>query len=111
MPRRGRVKVIEPEAFYRQALFQAERTKLDQAHQVEGLDEEIALLRVRLSQLVHEQPDKLELLMKGIRLLVQAVAVKYKLSPQAEQNLAKSISNVIREVGGLLLPEGSDGER
>ncbi|MBI4298341.1 MAG: hypothetical protein HY666_01085 [Chloroflexi bacterium] len=111
MAPRSRPKVIEPGVFYRQVLSQAQRIKLDEARQVEGLDEEIALLRVHLSQLVQEQPDKLELLLKGIRLLVHAVAVRYRLSPQAEQDLSKSLANVIREVGGLLMPEESSGDR
>ena len=50
-------------------------------------------------------PEKLELLMKGIGLLLRAVALKYKLSPEAEENLSSSIAGVLREGGGLLVPE------
>ncbi len=99
----------EPAGFYEEVLSRSERLRLTKARRVEGLDEEIALLRTRLSSLAQDHPDKFELLMKGISLLVKAVAVKYKLSPQSEQDLAKSIANVVRDIGLMVMPEEADG--
>lgn len=97
-------------AFYASALSEAERVRLSRAQQMEGLDEEIALLRVRLGSLVAEQPENTELLLKGIGMLVRAVSAKYRLSPQAKDNLADAISNVLKEIGGALWPEGFPGQ-
>ena len=99
----------EKEGFYAQALTSAERVRLGQARQLQGLDEEIALLRVRLARLAAEHPDRLELLLKGINTLLRAVATKYRLSPKAEENLYQSVLGVVRGLGGVLWPEGSDG--
>ena len=98
------------DAFYASALSEAERVKLPRAQQMEGLDEEIALLRVRLGSLVAEQPENTELLLKGIGMLVRAVSAKYRLSPQAKENLADAISSVLKEIGGALWPEGFPGQ-
>jgi Ni,Fe-hydrogenase maturation factor len=73
---------------------------------VEGLDEEIALLRVKLGQALAQHPENTELLLKGVGMLVRAVATKYRLSPRARENLTEAITQVLKEVGGALFPEG-----
>lgn len=99
----------EENGFYAQALTHAERVRLGKARRVQGLDEEIALLRVRLAHLAAEHPDKTELLLKGINTLIRAVAAKYRLSPKAEEDLYQSVLGVVRGLGGVLWPEGKDG--
>ena len=111
---RKRRKVIETDmgrdAFYATALTEAERVRLPRARQMEGLDEEIALLRVRLGSLVAEQPENAELLLKAVGVLVRAVSARYRLSSQAKENLADAISSVLKEVGGALWPGGFPGQ-
>jgi hypothetical protein len=89
-------------SFYDEALSAAERLRLPRARQIEGLDEEIALLRPRLLRHASENPDRFETLLRGLRLLVQAVAVKYRLSPKAADDLSKSIAGVLESVGKTL---------
>jgi hypothetical protein len=97
--------------FYRRALKAAEQVELDEASDVEGLDGEIAVLRMRLRQAVSEHPQDLPLMLRGIELLVKAVSARYRLSKEAEEHLAESLAGVIRGVGGLLMPEAfADGQ-
>ena len=110
MPRRASGRPAEPGAFYEDALSRAERVRLSRARQLQGLDEEIALLRVRLGSLVEEQPENVELLIKGIGMLVRAVSAKYRLSPRSEKDLYQSLLGVLQGVGSILLPEEPDGE-
>ena len=91
--------------FYSQALTQSERVRLPRAKEVEGLDEEIALLRVKLRSHLEKHPENLEVLMKGISLLLRAVVTRYKLSPQAEEDLYANVVGVIKGIGGMVLPE------
>ncbi len=91
--------------FYSSALSRAERTRLSKAHLEKGLDEEIALLRVRLHGVAQEHPEQFELLLKGVNALVRAVAVKYKMSDQPAEDLSKHILGVLRGIGGALEPE------
>ena len=95
--------------FYGSALDAAERIELEAASELEGLDEEIALLRMKLREALGERPDDLPLMLRGIDLLVKAVSARYRLSPEAGENLGENIASVVRDVGGLLMPEtGSD---
>lgn len=94
--------------FYSRALSKAERALLPQAKELEGLDEEIALLRVKLRQALSEHPEDTELLIKGIGMLVKAVSAKYRLSKKAEDDLYHSILGVLKGIGGVMFPEGFD---
>ncbi len=91
--------------FYGKALDAAERIELEEASDVEGLDGEIALLRMRLREALSEKPEDLQLMLRGIGLLVKAVSARYRLSKQAEEQLSDSLAGVIRGVGGLIMPE------
>ena len=99
----------QPRRFYARALTRAERAALPVALAVEGLDEEIAVLRLRLRQAIEERPDDLALMFKGIELMAKVVATRYRLSKKAERDLAASLANVIRGVGDIWPAEvGSD---
>lgn len=91
--------------FYASALDAAERRELDDAAEVEGLDAEIAVLRVKLRAALSEQKGDLAVMLRGIDLLVKAVSARYRLSDEAKDNLSDSIAGVVRGVGGLLTPE------
>lgn len=103
MARKAKKKAAE--AFYAQALSQAELVELRQAWDVEGLDGEIALLRLRLKQVLQEHPENMPLLLRAIELLVKAVGMRYRLSKDAEDNLTEAITGVLKEVGVAVLPE------
>lgn len=97
------------ENFYASALTEAEQARLPEAKEVEGLDEEMALLRVKLASLLESQPENMALLLRGIALLVQATKARYRLSPQAEEDLYQSVLGVLRGVGGALGLDDLDG--
>ncbi len=103
MARKAKKKATE--AFYAQALSQAAQVELNQARDVEGLDEEIALLRLRLKEMLAEHPENMPLLLRAIDLLVKAVSAKYRLSRGDKENLTDAITGVLKEVGGAVLPE------
>ena len=96
--------------FYGSALDSAEQIELEAASDIEGLDKEIALLRMKLRAVLSERPEDLPLMLRGIELLVKAVSARYRLSKQAEEDLAGSLAGVIRGVGGLLMPEAFSDE-
>ncbi len=93
-----------PRNFYGQSLTEAERLDLARAEKVEGLDDEIALLRVRLKKAVAERPTDLPLLVRGVELLVKAVAARYRLSPKARRDLADNLAATLNSLGDQLLP-------
>ena len=96
----------EAQSFYEEALSEAERLDLPDARQMEGLDEEIAVMRVRLKRALEERPEDVQLIAKGLALLVKAVAAKYRLSAKARKDLSDSIAGVVEGIGAVLYPEG-----
>ncbi len=93
------------EDFYGSALDAAEQIELEAASDIEGLDREIALLRMKLREAVSERPEDLQLMLRGMTTLVNAVSARFRLSKKAEERLSESIVGVMRGVGGLLSPE------
>ena len=58
--------------FYTSALTRAEKMELPSAMSLEGIDGEIALLRIRLRRLAGEKPDEFALLLRGIGMLAKS---------------------------------------
>ena len=96
-------------AFYEEALSEPEQAALVQARDMDGLDEEIALLRVRLRSVAAEEPENLAQFLKGMELLVKAVGAKYRLSKKSQEDLMESVMGVLEGLGGAMLGEALDG--
>lgn len=105
-PHRRTSRPPSPRTFYSDALTEAELLDLADALQMEGVDEEIAVLRVRLKTAVHEHPEDLKLLLQGVNMLVRAVATQYRLSPKARKDLADKLGDLLNSLGDQLLPAG-----
>ncbi len=95
-----------PRAFYEAALDESEHARYAEALEVDGLDGEIALLRLRLQQAVRDNPEDVQLMAKGIELLVKATAAKYRLSKAAREDLSDSLAATVNSIGAQLFPEG-----
>ena len=90
--------------FYIGAVSEAEKPALASALHMEGLEEEIAVLRVKLRSAIKEHPEDLPLLTQGVGMLVRAVAAQYRLSPKARKDLGDRIALVLNSLGDQLLP-------
>jgi hypothetical protein len=91
--------------FYaRKAVSEAEAIELDEAAEIEGLADEIALLRVRLRAAANNDDADLALICKGAEMLVKAVGMQYRLSPKATKDLAQRFAAVLNSVGDQILP-------
>ena len=86
------------------AITEAERVELDEAREVEGLADEIAMLRVELRKALDKRPVDIKLMARGVEMLVKAVAAQYRLSPKAKKELADNIAAVLNGLGDQLLP-------
>ncbi len=90
--------------FYRGSLSAEEQESYDDALAMDGLAEEIALLRVKLNTAAKEQPTDMKLMVAGIGLLVRAVGTQYRLSPKVKKELTDSMAAVLNSLGDLILP-------
>lgn len=97
---------VGPDDFYADVLSEAERARMEAAKEMQGIDEETAILRIKLRDQMMQSPHKPELLFKGIDMLMKAVSTQYKLSPKSQEDLNDSIIGVINGIGRELWPEG-----
>jgi len=84
--------------FYSRALDEAEKVELEEASQVEGLDEEIALLRVKLKELVENQPDRIDLHFEAANTIARLVRTRYQISKEQKKSLKEAVAKVLTEV-------------
>lgn len=78
--------------FYEQVLSEAERTDLGVALKVDGFDEEIAALRLRLRSAMEHRPGDLPLMLRGMDVLRRMVASKYGLSRGDRRGLSSAFA-------------------
>jgi hypothetical protein len=86
------------------ALTEQEQTMMPAAREIEGLDEEIAVLRVRLRTALQNHAEDFDLLQRGVAALARVVAIRYRLSPRAAKDLAERMSQMLQSVGDQILP-------
>jgi hypothetical protein len=93
-------KVIKKEkpGFYSRALSEAEKLVLEEARDVEGLDEEIALLRVKLRELLQNDPGQCDLHLKITNTIARLVGIRYNITMEQKKSLREAITRVLTEI-------------
>ena len=84
--------------FYSKVLAESEQLDFALATGVEGIDDEIALLRVKIKSLIAHDPDNITLIMQAINTLARVVSTRYNLSKKDKKGLKEAIGNVLRDV-------------
>ncbi len=85
--------------FYSRALDEAERLDFETASGVEGIDEEIALLRMEIKNAITGGDDKnLRMLVRATNALERLIRTRYQITAQQRKGLREAIGNVLRDV-------------
>ena len=84
--------------FYSKVLDEAEQLDFEQASSVEGIDNEIALLRVQIKSLLERDPENIKLIMQATNTLARLVTTRYRVSKEDKKGLKEAIGNVLRDV-------------
>ena len=84
--------------FYSKVLDEAERLDFELATGVEGIDDEIALLRVKIKSLLEHDPENIKLIMQAANTLARLVKTRYNITKEQKKGLKEAISNVLRDV-------------
>jgi hypothetical protein len=88
--------------FYRSVVDDA--AELLEADEVQGLDRELALLRVRLRKELLDGPPDHALLLKSIETIAKVVSARYRISKKRTEDLAGSVADVLARMTDALLP-------
>jgi len=91
------------QGFYSEALREAEALDFEMAHGVEGIDDEIALLRLKIKSLLESDPENVRLMMDATSALARLVMTRYRISASQKKALANAIGGVLQ---GLAIPLG-----
>jgi len=89
-------------AFYRNALTEAEKLLMEEALEVTGLDQEIALLRIKLTELVTNHPGRVDLQLTAANAIARLVKTRYQISKDQKNSLKEAVSRVLAEVAAPL---------
>ena len=84
--------------FYARVLDEAERLDFELASGVEGIDGEIALLRVKIKSILEHDPENVKLIMQATNALERLIRTRYKITKEQRKGLKEAIGNVLREV-------------
>lgn len=96
--------------FYRRLTAEVDPAMLAAAARAEGLDDEVAIVRVLLGRHLAEHPENLELTIKGMHLLVRMVTAQHQLSGADAAELNERVDQVARHFAAAVFgQEAADG--
>ena len=84
--------------FYSRVLDEAEQFDFEIATGVHGIDDEIALLRVKIKSLLARDPENIKLIMQATNTLARLVKTRYNISKEDKKGLKEAIANVLRDI-------------
>ena len=90
--------VTRKRGFYTKVLEEADELDFELAAGVEGLDDEIALLRMRIRALLKNEPENIRYIVQATNALVRLVRARYDISKEDRKGLKEAIGNVLKEV-------------
>ena len=84
--------------FYSRALNEARTLQLVDARDVEGIDEEIAVVRVKLLSIIEEYPDRIDLQLRAATAIARMVRTRFHISSGGNKSLKDAISKVLTDI-------------
>ncbi len=106
-PKRGALKGNQnavKHGFYAKVFDEAEQFDFNAAAGIEGIDEEIALLRLEIKKAISGGDDRnLKLLVKATAALDKLIRTHYQITAAQRQGLKVAIENVVKDI---LVPLG-----
>ncbi len=84
--------------FYCRVLDEAEQLDFELAQGVDGIDDEVALLRVKIKGILEHEPENIKLVIEAANTLARLVHTSYKITTEQRKGLKEAIHNVIRDI-------------
>jgi len=84
--------------FYSKVLDEIEQLDFELAAGVEGIDDEIALLRVKIKSILGHDPENVRLIMQATNALERLIRTRYKITKEQRKGLKEAIGNDLRDI-------------
>jgi hypothetical protein len=85
-------------SFYSKVLDEAEQLDFELASGVNGISDEITLLRVKIKSILEKDPENIRLIMQVANTLAKLVKTRYNISKEQKKGLKEAIGNVLRDI-------------
>ena len=86
------------QCFYSRVLDEAEKLDFELAAGVNGIDDEIALLRVKIKSILGDDPNNISDIVKVTNTLERLVRTRYKITKEQRKGLKEAIGNVLKDI-------------
>jgi hypothetical protein len=90
-------------AFYSKFLDEQQRRQYTRAVDIEGLDAEIALLRVKIQSLLAHDPENIRLISQALNSLARMIMTKYHIKKTDTIDFSAAMRNALQDI---TLPTG-----
>ena len=84
--------------FYSRVLDEAEKLDFALAADVNGIDDEIALLRVKIKSILEHDPEDIKTIMHATNALERLIMTRYKITREQRKGLKEAIGNVLKDI-------------
>jgi hypothetical protein len=85
--------------FYAKVLKEAEQLDFEATADMDGINDEIDILRVKIKSLLASEPDNIKLLIAAEGMLTKMVKARHSLNGKEETSLGEAIKNIMRDIG------------
>ena len=84
--------------FYSRVLDEDQARDLAEARGIEGISEEISLIRVKIKSLLRNDPENIKLIMAAFITLAKLLRSRYPPAAPDKKGLGEAIANVLKDV-------------
>ncbi len=98
MPVKKRKSAPEEASFYDRVLDEAEKLDFELATDVNGIDQEIALLRVKIKSILQDDPNDIKRVIQVTKVLERLVRTRYDITKEQRKGLKEAIGNVLKDI-------------
>ena len=97
--------------FYSRVLPASAEKDLIEAIALSGLENEIAVLRLKLRDLLKNHPDRVDLQVAAASAIARLMRTQKTVAPSLEKNMVEGMAQMARDVGMAVEVLGPDGDR
>ena len=85
--------------YYSKVLDAEQQEAYERAVDVEGVDAEIAVMRMKLKSVLEKDPGNLKLIMQATNNLARLLSTKHQITEEEEKGLINGVKSVVKRIG------------
>jgi hypothetical protein len=84
--------------FYAKVLDAVQKRNLEVATDIENIDEEIGIMRIKIKSILEKDPENIKLIMMALKTLANLVKVKINLDKRQKKNFKETLFKAVKDV-------------